>query len=856
MADPKNKWAQPAAPPAPMFFGKKERDLVKQVNDELAERVVGQSLAYYPISIEASNFNDIYGEAIEKVSLPPVRVYAYVEVENEQTHDRYGYEYKSKLTVNFHRKRLTADQNLFVRVGDFVQYGDQFYEIVRTYNDTRYYFGQVEHKFQISAECITARAGTFRVMPSIDRTPPVTSSTSAGPVAEPRSAPYPPVDAEFITVALDDRLTNARYLAAGDGITLTDGGRRSTLSIAATGQNAVGDTGSVQFQTGGGTFSGSINLLFLTASNTLSLTDLSASVNVSASAFYGDGSNLSGLTTEPAGATTQIQYNATGAFAGSSNLTFNGTTLTGSYTGSLAEVTTLSASLMNLLPTSGTLAGTGSYLGLDASYNLVLTAAAAAPGGSSTQVQYNNVGSFAGSSNFTFNGTTLTASYTGSLAELTTLSASAINFTLSSGSLAGDGSYLGLDSSNNIVLTASSTSSAAVAGSTTEVQYNSGGSFAASSNLTFNGTTLTGSYTGSLAEYTTLTASAVQVQNVSASSNISASSFYAENYVVSSTDPDTYIDFTNEDRIDFYAGNERLLKISENGTDEVVVGDGGDVNFRVATAGYGYNLHVKSVNAGGVANAVGIREQSPQAVLHVSGTTESLLTVEGDGGTGILFVTGSGRVGIGTTTPTYTLDVEGDVGFNEYIYHNGDTNTFIRFEPDKINIEAGAENMIYMVSGSGGDQNAKVAINNDGVDVDFQVKGLTEADLIRVDALNDRVGIGARNPSHLLTVGGSSHLSGGLIHKRTSVASNYTASITDYILGVTSVPVSIEFDATSFSIGQVVMIKDESGAASAANPVALSASASQTIDGEGNVAIESPYGAIQLYSNGANWYIY
>ena len=31
MSDPKNKWNQPAAPPPPMFFGKKERDLVKQV---------------------------------------------------------------------------------------------------------------------------------------------------------------------------------------------------------------------------------------------------------------------------------------------------------------------------------------------------------------------------------------------------------------------------------------------------------------------------------------------------------------------------------------------------------------------------------------------------------------------------------------------------------------------------------------------------------------------------------------------------------------------------------------------------------------------------------------------------------
>ena len=54
MSEPKNKWTRPGAPPAPMFFGEKERNLVKQVNDELAERVLGQTIAYYPISIEES----------------------------------------------------------------------------------------------------------------------------------------------------------------------------------------------------------------------------------------------------------------------------------------------------------------------------------------------------------------------------------------------------------------------------------------------------------------------------------------------------------------------------------------------------------------------------------------------------------------------------------------------------------------------------------------------------------------------------------------------------------------------------------------------------------------------------------
>lgn len=169
MADPKNKWEQPAAPPPPMFFGKKERDLVKQVNDELSERVIGQTLAYYAISIEDSPFNTTYGEAIQKITLPPVRVYAYVLVDNEQTNDKYGYDYQSSLTVNFHRRRLVEDQDLFVRPGDFIQYGELFYEIMRTYNDTRYYFGQVEHKFQVSAECVRAREGLFKVKKAVTR---------------------------------------------------------------------------------------------------------------------------------------------------------------------------------------------------------------------------------------------------------------------------------------------------------------------------------------------------------------------------------------------------------------------------------------------------------------------------------------------------------------------------------------------------------------------------------------------------------------------------------------------------------------------------------------------------------------
>ena len=35
-----NKWSQPDNPPPPLFTGQKEKDLVKQVNDELIENFI------------------------------------------------------------------------------------------------------------------------------------------------------------------------------------------------------------------------------------------------------------------------------------------------------------------------------------------------------------------------------------------------------------------------------------------------------------------------------------------------------------------------------------------------------------------------------------------------------------------------------------------------------------------------------------------------------------------------------------------------------------------------------------------------------------------------------------------------
>jgi hypothetical protein len=157
-----DEWKRPPQPPPPLFLGEKERNLVKQVNDELIEKVIGQQILYYSIDLERTDFHEMYGEAVEKTFLPPIRVYALVEFNEQATSylDGVGVDEMEMITVKFHRRRLTEDQNLFVREGDFVLYGNSYYELVKI-EEERKLFGQVDHTFEARATCKRARRGLF-----------------------------------------------------------------------------------------------------------------------------------------------------------------------------------------------------------------------------------------------------------------------------------------------------------------------------------------------------------------------------------------------------------------------------------------------------------------------------------------------------------------------------------------------------------------------------------------------------------------------------------------------------------------------------------------------------------------------
>jgi len=74
------------------------------------------------------------------------------------------------------------------------------------------------------------------------------------------------------------------------------------------------------------------------------------------------------------------------------------------------------------------------------------------------------------------------------------------------------------------------------------------------------------------------------------------------------------------------------------------------------------------------------------------------------------------KLGIGTTSPDYTLDVNGSAGFNDYLYHNDDSDTYLHFGSDAIDFYVGGLRMFQLNESSGTDE---INIATDEITIDL-----------------------------------------------------------------------------------------------------------------------------------------
>ena len=115
----------------------------------------------------------------------------------------------------------------------------------------------------------------------------------------------------------------------------------------------------------------------------------------------------------------------------------------------------------------------------------------------------------------------------------------------------------------------------------------------------------------------------------------------------------------------------------------------------------------------------------------------------------LLYDDSNHRLGIGSTSaPDYTLDVAGNIGADEYIYHNGDDDTFIRFEDDVISFKAGNQELLRLTEAT----QDEVVVNENNNDVDFRVESSYATHMFYIDGANHRIGVGTNSPQSVLHI--------------------------------------------------------------------------------------------------------
>lgn len=142
-----------------MFWGDKEKSFQKQVATELVERVVNEYVLYFPIRVD--NYHPLYGESIVKFYDDPLRLPCIVEWKGtENKNEKFSVDNLPSIIVHVLKRRVEEDLKLNIVVGDFIQYGRDFYEIVAVEAPTKLFYS-FNMYVELNLTCVKARNSVF-----------------------------------------------------------------------------------------------------------------------------------------------------------------------------------------------------------------------------------------------------------------------------------------------------------------------------------------------------------------------------------------------------------------------------------------------------------------------------------------------------------------------------------------------------------------------------------------------------------------------------------------------------------------------------------------------------------------------
>ena len=147
----------------PFFIPQKEFDLINQMNEELIDEIVGQSVDIYKVNIEKTDEN-IYGESTTKYYDIGFRVNClilYNEPEVEQT--EFGADTTATIELYFQRENLSSGSlNFYPETGDIVDWNDYYWEINGT-KEPQLYAGHPNFKHNVVATAHRSRLSSLQI---------------------------------------------------------------------------------------------------------------------------------------------------------------------------------------------------------------------------------------------------------------------------------------------------------------------------------------------------------------------------------------------------------------------------------------------------------------------------------------------------------------------------------------------------------------------------------------------------------------------------------------------------------------------------------------------------------------------
>ena len=147
----------------PFFIPQKEFDLINQMNEELIDEILGQSVDIYKVNIENTESN-LYGESTTKFYDIGFRVNClinYNEPEVEQT--EFGADVNSSIEMYFQRNNLASGSlNFYPEMGDIVDWNSHYWEINGT-TEPQLIAGHPGYNHSIKATAHRARLSSLQI---------------------------------------------------------------------------------------------------------------------------------------------------------------------------------------------------------------------------------------------------------------------------------------------------------------------------------------------------------------------------------------------------------------------------------------------------------------------------------------------------------------------------------------------------------------------------------------------------------------------------------------------------------------------------------------------------------------------